>query len=681
MVDDDPIFMSSMSRFCSLFGKTLSASSGKSAIALLDKTKPDVILLDLSMPDVSGLTVLKKIRQDTSLSDTVVIVVTAFGDKDNHLQSIRDGADHFVTKPVDFDLLRAQIEAILERRKANINLVSPLYKFKSLFGMLAEAVMLIDDSGRILFANQYALNLFGYSEVGLVGQNLSILIPSESRDSHQKHFTNSKNSDVKIDHLKLVGMPRLVSGMTKTGRRLQLDVNITQFTSGNTTEYIAVIRDIKQTNLAEQALIRQAMYDELTGLNTLAAFDVDYKSLVNTESNLGTLLMLIVDLDNFHEMNLFYGHSSCDLILKELSTHIASLSISNNLQAYRLMADRFLVTTLVNSDSSLDELVLVLKKQLAVSIKTVASQTRMPITATIVHQETQLNLLSDESPLHQLELSLISSKKRERFYHEIRGDSDDNKSISMSRLSQSMLRGLIPFNISVFYQPKVNKNKSVVSFEALLRWNNDDFKDLTVLDFIKVAESNRMIIQIGQIVIENVFRFLSSSEPQSRIPVSINLSIAQLLDPELIGRLNILLKEHNIAPELITFEITETLIARDIGIISDVLNEMTQMKFNFSVDDFGTGQSNLRYIHRLPVGELKLDKSFVDDVLSSSSKYVMVDAIVMLGKMMELKVVAEGVETEEQFKYLQRIGCDEFQGYYFSKPVSETEAHSILTSR
>jgi len=239
---------------------------------------------------------------------------------------------------------------------------------------------------------------------------------------------------------------------------------------------------------------------------------------------------------------------------------------------------------------------------------------------------------------------------------------------------ETHLRRALELNeFSVIYQPKVGlKTGKVVGMEALIRWNNPTLGFVSPQDFIPLAEETGLIISIGGWILKTACQQAADWQKAGyeNLLMSVNLSARQLADDDLITFISSVLKETGLSPNNLELELTESMIMEDTDKTLTILHNIKSLGIKLSVDDFGTGYSSLSYLKKLPVNTLKIDKAFVDDILSETSEAPIVASIIALAKNLKLKVVAEGVESEHQVNYLKAKGCEEIQGYFYGKPES-----------
>ena len=247
----------------------------------------------------------------------------------------------------------------------------------------------------------------------------------------------------------------------------------------------------------------------------------------------------------------------------------------------------------------------------------------------------------------------------------------DDHSVGKLILENDLRKGLERNEFVVYYQPKVNiQSGSVSGAEALVRWIHPEKGLISPGEFIPLAEETGLIISIGEFVLREAAKqcVIWQTTKETSIPISVNLSTRQFLQPTLVSNIEKIIEETGINPKLLELEITESM-SMDIERSLDILLDLKKLGVQISVDDFGTGYSSLNYLRQLPIDRVKIDKSFINDMTVDENDEAIVATIINMGHNLKLSVIAEGVETEEQLKYLQKYDCDEIQGYYYSKPI------------
>jgi EAL domain-containing protein (putative c-di-GMP-specific phosphodiesterase class I) len=277
---------------------------------------------------------------------------------------------------------------------------------------------------------------------------------------------------------------------------------------------------------------------------------------------------------------------------------------------------------------------------------------------------------ADEA-LKQAEIAMYEAKKSGRntiqFYDPKMQEAIKHK----VSIENNLKRALQKEEFELFFQPQVNSRRKITGFEALIRWNDPQKGIISPALFIPLAEDNGMIVPIGTWVIKTACLQLAQWALQKKtasFTLSINISIKQLQSKHFVATVARLLKELKFPREKLIFEITESLFMHDIEAIISKMRAIMQMGVHFSIDDFGTGYSSLSAIKKLPLEELKIDQSFIQDIDPEKEKNVVVNTIIGMAKNLNLRVVGEGIETETQFDFLKKAGCNTFQGYLFGKP-------------
>lgn len=684
IVDDDPIIIVELSSTLKDLGDIYVATSGESAIATAKDIVPDIILLDIGLPDIDGFNVLTEISNNERLRHINVIIVTAHGEFDNHLKSLSIGAVDFISKPVNRQLLEKKICSILINRthitntvkiKSQTQLEQLNNQFMNLLSMLTEAVIITDTQGQIKLANDYSKSLFGYKE--LSDKNINLIIPAEQ-------LTHQNRVDELTDQKDFIPIFRHMDLIKHNGQVIDVEVGISLHKNEMGYLFLYVIRDRFEKKLTQARLLKAALYDPLTGAYSREALEVDLDKTYGKKSNKACYVGCLLDVDRFNELNAVYGHSHCNKLLRDITNELRKLLEKLPLRLYRVGGDVFIIKSLqpiekVNYAATKEAI----QHAFSMLLKNVSRQLEHKLSISGVMSFFSTDILKSGAMLPMLEDAIKSCKLKgnsgELIFVE---NTNYSRTIKVAELAQSMLSGLNYDTLSVVFQPKVNAANEVDSAEALLRWHSTNPSPLNLLDFIGVAESTGVIINIGYFVLDQVCDMLNAirqSQPNFDKKISVNLSIRQLADPTLVDTFNAICQRHAVPCKQIIFEITESVMAENIKVLTTVIHDLKTAGFGIAIDDFGTGQSNLSYISQLHLDELKIDKSFIDQITSEDGQYPIVDTVINMAKAMKLTVVAEGVESLSQANYLRAKSCDLIQGFYFYKPMPRDEWLKLVT--
>ena len=496
----------------------------------------------------------------------------------------------------------------------------------------------------------------------------SLLILYLYWDSTVRHLVTVKNYLNKIrlgGYRKSIGTLKL--DRPKTANRDELD-DLTRSVNEMQREII------RQYGKVEY----QSLHDELTNLPNRRQLKRQLETTIERcrkDREYGTLLS--VDLDNFKLLNESMGHSFGDKVLQEVARRLGALCV-NNCIAARISGDEFAVLQGCLADTP--EAARHLAEALANKLRTSLSEkmmieghtfkTTVCIGITLFDSDAQ-----GETVIKQADNALHHAKiKGPRHYAFF----EPTMQVRIDRrleLEHLIERAIEKDLFTMHYQPKYDTRRRVRSAEALVRLHNEKGQIISPGEFIPVLEQNGAIVEVGERIIEKVFRFiakhrelLEKSEMQS---IAINVSPTQYNAPDFAKKVTALAEIHRIDPTFVIFEITEEVFSGIPDTMIEIMQQLTETGFRFSIDDFGTGYSSLRYLKNLPISELKIDKSFVDEIPEDTRADALVKTVINMAHNFGLDVVAEGVETEKQFQTLLDYRCDQFQGYLFSKPLSE----------
>jgi len=389
--------------------------------------------------------------------------------------------------------------------------------------------------------------------------------------------------------------------------------------------------------------------------------------------------VLFVDLDRFKFINDTLGHEAGDLLLKEMSARFKECLRASDVVA-RLGGDEFVF--LVQEVTEPTHVTTVARKVLSAAIQPVeilGQECR--VTASIGIAMYPADAADEQSLMKNADMAMYLAKEEGKnnfqFY------SKDIKSTSLERMAieTQLRRALDNGEFALHYQPKLDsKTGKINGVEALLRWNNRELGNVSPMQFIPVAEETGMIVPIGRWVLRTACA-QNVAWQRAGLPaicVAVNLSMRQFADPDLLSDIAAALQETGMAAHLLELELTESMVMHNVERAVQILTAIKEMGVRLAIDDFGTGYSSLAQIKRFPIDTLKVDRSFIRELPRDTEDSAIAEAIIAMGKTLSLTVVAEGVETEEQERFLRERACDEMQGYYFSKPVVPDEFEKLL---
>lgn len=448
--------------------------------------------------------------------------------------------------------------------------------------------------------------------------------------------------------------------------------------AGNITHFIGVARDISQRKTYEAELERLYNFDALTGLpNHNLLKDRLAQAIVHAHRNAGVMAVAVLALDGLKEVNDGLGHHAGDLMLQEVAYRLTGCAREGDTVA-RQGADEFVVV--MPELSKEQDAVVIAEKLLGVFAAPIRCGTQeLFITASIGIAVYPRDGEDAESMLKHGDLALHRTREKGTNSYQFYAPEMNRRVSESLSLGNGLHRALERDEFILHYQPQVDLHSGrIVGVEALLRWQNPESGGLVPPDqFIPIAEENGLIVPIGIWVLQQACLTAMAWHNQGfNITVAVNLSARQLREPGLVMAVQDALGAAGLEARFLELELTESVLVDQAEFVLVVLRQLREMGVQLSLDDFGTGYSSLSYLKRFPIGRIKIDRSFVRDIISDPEDAAIVGAIISMAHNLKLKVIAEGVENSEQQAFLRSRLCDEIQGYYFSKPLP---AHDITT--
>ena len=431
---------------------------------------------------------------------------------------------------------------------------------------------------------------------------------------------------------------------------------------------------LKFENKKRKELHYQATHDYLTCLNNRMFLSGIENSLVVDHTK--PFSLFFIDMDNFKSINDNYGHIVGDRVLQEIALRLKKV-ISKEDILIRYSGDEFILISKIINKSEVSNLAQKILTSLSNSF-------RIDTLEFILGSSIGISQFpKDASNLDKIkayaDLSMYEAKKTRNTFR-IFEDSIKKKYINDTKIEKQLKTSFDNKEFSMVYQPQMNCNGSLRGVEALVRWNNKELGFVSPVDFIKVVEDIGFMPKLGRFIIDTSIKDMKDIQNELKISfhLSINISVKQFLRENFYLQFMALIEKHDFDKNYLTIEITESIFIEDIGFILNVLNKFKKENIKVSLDDFGTGYSSLSLLKKLPIDELKIDKSFVDDILVNKASRNMVESIISIARNLGFYTVAEGVETKDQRDLLALMHCDIIQGYYYSKPLKIDELKAYI---
>ena len=549
-------------------------------------------------------------------------------------------------------------------------------KIQNILNNINDAVFSIDVKGTITHCNDIALKTFGYTRSELIAQSVEILMPEPYASNHAFYMRNYMETGVG----KIIGVGRQLPAKRKNGDIFQMELSLSESFDQGERGFIGVIRDISERIEAQDTIYNLAYTDSVTRLRNQQWFHQRFKDLMLRASLKQEYIhILLLDIDNMAQINTRFGFGNGNYAIRKIAEQLLFV-IGHDYEIFKYGGDSFVVLSkktyikedLHKFDANLVESALLSPRHFDIVINSVKWSLTASLGSAIFNPQGQ----SFESIINVIEQA-VKRAKRSAPFGLCHISEDGFKEFDRYLDIKSKLEQAIECDeLSIVLQPQVTHDGTVSSFEALVRWYSKELGPVSPSEFIPIAEESYAICEIGDIVLRKTLSVISNFVKSGlKTSIAINISARQIVVPDFINSLLSRVNQYGIPPHMLMLELTETALVVDIELVKETMLELARFGFRFSIDDFGTGYSSLAYLKVLPISELKIDKYFVDDIGKDfdGKAAQIVDAIIEMAKALNVTCIAEGVESEEQLKYLIGKGCGKFQGYYFSRP--EPEAH------
>ncbi len=642
----------------------------------------DLVLCDYTMPGFDGLQALQVVQERDP--DLPLIFVSGTIGEANAVEAMRRGARDYVLKDNLTRLLpalRRELDEAHSRREqrrleaAAAAVERERARLAAVLEATPDLVAIADPDGCLSFINGAGRRLLGLGQAELDGRCLRDLFservaelllgeafPAACRDGYWfgEMALPAADGSGEIPLSKLVMAHRDGEGKT---------------------DYLSVVaRDISERKKFEAELQHQATHDRLTGLpNRFLLVDRMESELAHVRRRGGFAAVLFFDLDNFKRINDSLGHAVGDTVLRQVATRLQSCLRPTDTVA-RHGGDEF--TVAVSELQRVEDVLVVLRKvRTGFEVPVIAGSQEVFVTFSIGIAVFPHDGVGVETLLRNADTAMYRAKTAGRDQYRFYAPDMNDRGHELLAMEAELRRAVERQEFELFYQPQVElESGRVRALEALIRWRHPRRGLVPPGDFLPLLEDTGLIVPVGDWVLRRAcadLRVWRRTWPDL-LRVSVNVSVAQFGDPELAARVGAALVAEQVPAGGLELEITENLMMRDPQATGEMLQRLHDLGVRVAVDDFGIGYSSLAYLKHLPLDVLKIDRTFVSDLPRDADDAVIVEAAISLGHKLGLGVVAEGVETEEQYRFLRGHGCDLAQGYFCCPPLPTAEVDAFL---
>jgi diguanylate cyclase (GGDEF)-like protein/PAS domain S-box-containing protein len=578
---------------------------------------------------------------------------------------------HFIGRHIGQFFQRKMAEHALRESEAH---------FRSVVEQASDSFYIHDGNGRFIDVNQHGCDSLGYTREQLLSMSfldIDVELSSDELEHLQAQVANGTPIAVESRHRR------------KDGTTFPVEIRIGPIKINDEEHLLSLVRNVSERKELEEHIQHLAYHDSLTRLPNRAMFNRQLQhAILQAQRYNKRLAVLFVDLDRFKNINDTLGHDAGDRLLQEMARRISTCLRSSDVVARvagedmvaRLGGDEFVI---------LIEEVTETAKVSEVAQKILASMVReYLLDGQLIHMTASIGISifpddgrNEFSLMKHADIAMYRAKENGKNTFQFYSSHMDAHSGKLLALESGLRRAIERNGLTLHYQPKVDVHTGRISgAEALVRWKHPELGLVSPSHFIPLAEETGLIVPLSKWVLREACMQSATWKKQGLPPVriAVNLSARQFTDDNLAAETAKTLHETGMDPALLEFEITESMMMYNTDKTIEVLSELRTLGIRIAIDDFGIGYSSLSHLKQFPIDIIKMDRSFVKDIPGDQADAAIADAIIAMGKRLGIMVVAEGVETNAQLVFLRERGCDEIQGYYFSKPLTANEFAGYL---
>ena len=676
IVDDQPENLVLLEAGLRDIGEVITCHQSTQAMEIAMACDPDIILLDIEMPEINGFELCKMLKSHALTRTCTIIFITSHHDFENESKALALGAIDFIGRPINLNVCRIRIKNHLRLRAQDRQLneaYQALQKEKEHLHItlqsIGDGVIATDSNQRVTFLNPVAQRLSGWSGNSAIGQCISNVMTLRDATSNTPLINPVA---VALSENRTVAMALNAKIVSQQGREYRVEDSAAPIrdVAGSIIGAALVFQDVTESVAMATQMSHMTNHDQLTGLpNRLLLHDRLLQALPRNTRDGTKLAVLLIDIDNFKYLNDTLGHQTGDKVIFQLSQRLEELCDAHT-SLSRIGGDEFV---LMSSDIST-----------ANHIDMVASQVLRLSSApvTINDEEYKLSVsigisvfpddaCNEKELVRHADTAMYRAKTlgRDRYcYFSDELQSEVDQRFLIERL---LKRAIEEQTLEVFFQPKHNLvSGKLVGVEGLVRLRDENNRIIPPDAFIPLAEETGLIHALGDQVLHQccaaASRWLLQGTP---VKIGVNIAALQFSNDQFYLNIKQALHTYQLPAQWLELELTESALMHNFDETRAILQQLSDIGVSISLDDFGTGYSSLSYLRFFPLDVLKVDRSFVKDMLDDPQAENIVHAIIHLAHSLHLQLVAEGIETKAQLEMLRSLGCQEGQGYFYSKPL------------
>jgi diguanylate cyclase (GGDEF)-like protein/PAS domain S-box-containing protein len=639
------------------------------------------VLLDLRLPDCAGMDALDQLAR--AVPAQPILVVGSEEDDEVTQEVVRRGAyGYLVMGRLDRYWLPRTLQHAIERKLAEEALFGEIERGKITLNAIADAVLTTDLSGRVISLNAVAETMTGWSQVEAAGRPLEDvlqMVDGATRERADEPFRRAilgQHREKFLSHDVLIRR----DGFESPIEDLAAPIHDRR---GLVTGAVIVFRDLSASRETSRHMSHLASHDALTDLpNRLLLHDRLGRALTLARRHERGLAVIFLDVDHFKYINDSLGHALGDQLLQAVGRDV-TMCVRSSDTVSRQGGDEFVVV-LAELEHAADAALGAQKIMAAVARPHQIAGHELHVTASLGISVYPDDGEDAETLMQNADIAMYHAKSQGRDRYRFFKPEMNLRALERQTVEAGLRAALKRQEFVLHYQPKIDlKSGAMVGVEALIRWARPEVGLVEPDDFVPIAEDSGLIGPIGRWVVREACRQAHAWQKAGlrAIPVSVNVSAVEFRRWDFVDHVAASLKEMCLDPRYLEIELTESALMAPREATASSLHALKRVGVQLLIDDFGVGYSSLSYLRNFPIDALKVDKSFVQGIMSGPNGGAIVRAVIGIGKSLQHRVIAEGIETHAQLAFLQAEGCREGQGYYFSRPLVAEELAEVLTAR
>ena len=683
VVDDEQSSLLIMQKMLDGLGEIYTANSGQQALEKAHQVKPMVALLDIEMDDINGIELCTRLKANPVTQDIAIIFVTSHAESQIEYEALNSGGIDFLSKPLNGPLCRLRVKNHIELKQYNeafkaaqAHAEKEREHLRITLNSIGDGVIATDNNGVVTFMNPVAEQMTGWLTKHAVTHKIEDIMTL--RDAETKYPVINPIR-LALEQERTVGLALNCQLKSRDGKIYRVEDSASPIKHGEKIiGAIIVFHDISEAVAMSVKMNHISNHDQLTDLpNRILLHDRITQSLNIANANNSITALLLIDIDRFMYLNDSAGHYLGDKIIQLIAKRLTKFLTASNTVA-RVGGDEFVL--LIPNINDYTEVDIIAAKIIETFRQPFLLEDKeYKLTASLGISLYPIDSSSEETMMRHADVAMFRAKEQGRDQYCFFSEELETELVNRHSIEVALRKAIETNSLEVHFQSQIEMaSKKVVAAEALVRLKNQG-QYLSPLIFIPLAEDMGLINKLGyQVLVKSCQAAQHWHELGFPIKVTVNIAAKQFTNPDFYDEVLAVLEQTKLASRYLELEVTESALMYDFDETKLLLDKFRTAGISIAIDDFGTGYSSLSYLKFFDVNILKIDQSFVFDMLKNKQNLSIVKAIINLAKALDLIIIAEGIETAAHAKALTELGCHIGQGYFYSKPIPNDDFERYL---